>query len=318
MAKRIDFRILFDRLSHISFDLGTLKKYIWCFHLLIIFLVAKSASDILISYVGEKIGTSVPGTSITAKPSVDIEPPPPPEFKTFNIITRRNIFNPNAPEEDLIEQLREGKMGLDEAGAIPSTQPFDLIGTIILSETSRSVAAIKNREKNEVESYQSGDLLTSALRVYKINPHKVYFQNLDSGQLEYIELREEESTLAMAQTYEPVSGGIREMGGGQFIIDRGALEATLANPNEILTHARAVPNIVDGKIQGFKIFSIKPGSVYEQLGVRNGDTVKRINGVDLDSPAKALEFYGIIASASEISLDIDREGQKLSYTYTIR
>ena len=157
-------------------------------------------------------------------------------------------------------------------------------------------------------------------KVYRVNPFKVYLQNINTGQLEYIEIKEEapEEKFAIGLPSESIGEGVRELSPGRFIIDRGALDSTLSNPNEILTHARAVPNIVGGKIQGFRIFSIRPGSVYEKLGIKNGDTVLRINGIDLDSPAKALEFYGAISSASEIALDIERDGQKFSYNYSIQ
>lgn len=311
--------MLLDRLSHISFDVGLIKKYVWIFHLFIIALIAKSASDLLISYVDQKIET--PLLQKISKESTLVPPLlAPPELKEFNIITQRNIFNPSAPEEDLIGQLKDNRLALDEAGATPTTLPFELVGTIILSDAARSVAAIKNKEKNEVESYQVGDPLFQLARVYRINPFKVYLQNLNTGQLEYVEIKEEmgEEKFTMGLPSESVSGGVRELTPGRFVIDRNALESTLANPNEILTHARAVPNIVGGKIQGFRIFSIRPGSVYEKLGIKNGDTVLRINGVDLDSPAKALEFYGAISSASEIALDIERDGQKFSYNYSIK
>lgn len=319
--KLIDIRLLLDRLSQLSFDLSTVKKYSFLIHLFIIFLFAKSVSDIVVSYVDhhvEPIKKLPPRTA-------PLRPPRPPKIEAvnineFNAITRRNIFNPNAKEEDLVAELiKEGKGVLDEAGALPTSLPFELVGTIILSDPKRSIAAIKNRQDNLIESYQVNDFIGQQARIFKVDAEKVYFQNIQTGALEVIALKEDKtSTPSAFGPVADVGSGIRQTSEDRFMIDRGALETSIANPSEILTQARAVPNIVDGKIKGFSIFSIKPGSVYEKLGIRNGDIIMRVNGVDLDSPAKALEFYGTIASASEITLDFERMGSKKTVTYTVR
>lgn len=320
--KFIDIRLLLDRLSQLSFDLSTVKKYSFFIHLFIIFLFAKSISDIVVSYVDHRIE---PSLIKKERPRIAPLRPPRPKAEAvsineFNAITRRNIFNPNAKEEDLVaELLREGKGLLDESGALTTSLPFELVGTIILSDPKRSIAAIKNKQDNLIESYQVNDMIGQQAKIFKVDAEKVYFQNIQTGAIEFIALKEDKISTATA--FGPVAdvgSGIRQASEDRFVIDRGALETSIANPSEILTQARAVPNIVDGKIKGFSIFSIKPGSVYEKLGIRNGDIIMRVNGVDLDSPAKALEFYGTIASASEITLDLERGGSKKTVNYTVR
>ncbi|MBI2645999.1 MAG: hypothetical protein HYW85_03060 [Deltaproteobacteria bacterium] len=321
MAPKLDFRLFLDRLSHISWDFTTIQKYAWILHLFIVFLVAKSASNIAVNFLDQKI------QGPTKKEATHLIQPTPtapkivyPTKEQLNVITKRNIFNPKAPEEDVFTSERAKGAGLDEAGAIPTSLPLELVGTIILSDPRRSVAAIKDKGLNQTESYQIGDLIGKRAKVFKVESHKVYFQNVDSGIFEFVEIREESKSLSSAPSgpSADLGTGIRQAGEGRFVIDRGALESSLANPNEILTQARAVPNIVDGKIKGFRIFSIKPGSIYEKLGIHNGDVILRVNGIELDSPAKALEFYGAISSASDISLDVDRNGQLMSNNYTIK
>ncbi len=318
--KMIDIRLFLDRISQTSFDISTIKKYSFFIHLFIIFLLAKSVSDIVVSYVDHRIEPR-----IMKYEAPRLKPPPLPKERAvslneFNAITRRNIFNPNAKEEDLISEiLKETKGLLDEGGALPTSLPLELIGTIILSDPKRSVAAIKNTKDNLTESYQADDLIGGQAKIFKVEAERVYFQNIQTGALEFIALKEDKTLLPSG--FAPVADagtGIRQTSEDRFVIDRGALETSIANPSEILTQARAVPNIVDGKIKGFSIFSIKPGSVYEKLGIKNGDIIMRVNGTDLDSPAKALEFYGAISSASEITLDIERGGQKKTVTYNVK
>ncbi len=321
MAPKLDIRLLMDRLSHLSFDLQTFQKYAWMVHLLIIFLLAKSVSNIFVHYLDHRIQEPVTQAP-SQRPTLPVLTQPAyPAREEFKNITRRNIFNPNAKEEEIATPIAKGTGVLDEAGAVPSTLPLELVGTIILTDPKRSVSAIKDKGQNRVESYQVGDVILGKAKVFKIEAAKVYFQNTDTGGLEFIQSKvDEKSTGSGFATAAPtdIGGGIRQMGEDRFIIDRGALEASLANPNDILTQARAVPNVVDGRIQGFRIFSIRPGSIYEKLGIRNGDVILAVNGIALDSPAKALEFYGAISSASEINLDTEREGLKHSKTYVIK
>ena len=323
MIPKLDFRLFLDRLTHISWDFTTLQKYVWMLHLFIIFLVAKSASNIAVNFLDQKI--QAPAKKEKAHVIQPLPKTPTiiyPTKEQLNVITKRNIFNPKAPEEEVFITERAKGAGLDEAGAIPTSLPLELVGTIILSDPKRSVAAIKDKGLGQTESYQVGDLIDKRAKVFKVERYKVYFQNVDSGTFEFVEIREDTKVLsATSSTGGPgadVGSGVRQAGEGRFVIDRGALESSLANPNEILTQARAVPNIVDGKIKGFRIFSIKPGSIYEKLGIHNGDVILRVNGIELDSPAKALEFYGAISSASDISLDLDRNGQLMSNNYSIK
>ncbi|MBI3019088.1 MAG: hypothetical protein HYY61_04275, partial [Deltaproteobacteria bacterium] len=322
MAPKLDFRLFLDRLSHISWDFTTIQKYAWILHLFIIFLIAKSASNIAVNFLDQKIqGPTKKERAHVIQPVAAVPKIIYPTKEQLNVITKRNIFNPKAPEEDAFITEHAKGAGLDEAGAIPTSLPLELVGTIILSDPKRSVAAIKDKGMNQTESYQVGDIIVKKAKVFKVEPYKVYFQNVESGTFEFVEIREESKGLTSATPSGPsvdMGAGIRQAGEGRFVIDRGALESSLANPNEILTQARAVPNVVDGKIKGFRIFSIRPGSIYEKLGILSGDVILRVNGIELDSPAKALEFYGAISSASDISLDMDRNGQLISNNYTIK
>ena len=323
MAKKFDLRVLFDRLSQVSLDFATLQKYMWVLHLFIIFLFAKSASNLFVSYIDHKIQAPMEAAAKTEKKTVQAPVTQYPPSEEFKVIPKRNIFNPFAKEEEIAPTATDKPkgFGLDEAGAVASSLPFELVGTIILSNPAKSIAAILDKGQRQTESFQVGEVMGGKAKIYKIEAVRVYFENTDSSQLEFIEMKEDKT--AAISTFAPSAPdrgetGVRQAGENKFIIDRNAMETALSNPNEILTQARAVPNIVGGKIKGFRIFAIKPGSIYEKLGIKNGDIIERVNGVDMDSPAKALEFYGALTQASDITLDVVTNGQKQTYTYQIK
>ena len=92
----------------------------------------------------------------------------------------------------------------------------------------------------------------------------------------------------------------------------------MGNLSKVATQARIVPSFKNGKPNGFKLFSIKPGSLYTKIGLRNGDVVQRINGYDMDSPDKALEVYQKLQDSKSITVEIQRRGKPMTMSYTIQ
>jgi membrane-associated protease RseP (regulator of RpoE activity) len=81
------------------------------------------------------------------------------------------------------------------------------------------------------------------------------------------------------------------------------------NLNDIAMQARIVPAFRDGVAVGFKLFSIRPDSIYAELGIQNGDIVTSINDLDLNSPEKALEIYSKLKGARRFDIGIERGTQ---------
>jgi hypothetical protein len=105
---------------------------------------------------------------------------------------------------------------------------------------------------------------------------------------------------------------------GHCVLTRKLLDHLLADTSALATGARIVPSLHDGKPEGFKLYAMRPGSVYVRLGFENGDTVQTINGMDLSSPEKALEIYTKLRNATEVTVRIVRRGQPLTLQIEIR
>ena len=113
------------------------------------------------------------------------------------------------------------------------------------------------------------------------------------------------------------SGGVTQVSETQFNVRKGEVDKALGNLSEVATQARIVPNFKDGKANGFKMFSIQPGSIYSKIGLTNGDVIEKINGYVMDSPDKALELYQKLRDASSVSIDLNRRGQNMTLNYSI-
>lgn len=114
------------------------------------------------------------------------------------------------------------------------------------------------------------------------------------------------------------TGGVRKTGENAFLVDRREVEHAVANLNEVITQARAVPVLTDGKASGFKLFSIKKGSIFDKIGLSDGDVVQKVNDTELSDPSKAVGLLEEIQSMDQIRVNFLRGGKPRSHTYTIR
>jgi general secretion pathway protein C len=100
-------------------------------------------------------------------------------------------------------------------------------------------------------------------------------------------------------------------------VARTAAEAARGNIGEQLRSALIQPNLVNGKTDGFVIKRIQPGTLLLQMGLRHGDIIKRVNRMPLDTPEKALQIMQQLREARQITVDLERGGAALSFSYEI-
>ncbi|TGM96251.1 general secretion pathway protein GspC [Leptospira yasudae] len=110
-------------------------------------------------------------------------------------------------------------------------------------------------------------------------------------------------------------------GGGDTIrkvLSRQDVNRKLKDPTAIYKNARFGPALINGKISGYKIYSVAPDHIFYALGARNGDIIKRVNGMPLTETEKMLEIWGAVKTADKITVDVERGSQILTYEFIIR
>ncbi len=123
---------------------------------------------------------------------------------------------------------------------------------------------------------------------------------------------------ASPQTSQGMPFSVQRGSRNIFTINSEALRQAIENPREILTDARFVPNIVDGRQEGFIVKELKKGGIYESLGLEDGDILLRVNDFPITGPESALQAFTALKGMDRIELDIMRRGQRISMTYQIR
>jgi len=237
------------------------------------------------------------------------------DLSNYDVIITRNLFNSKneIPNDDVWDAEN-----MKYEAYKKSTLEVELIGTIVVNDASRSVAAIELKAEKKIDPFVVGDTLLSKAIVVNIARKKVILRNIVTGELEYIGMKEDEGEIKMQAQAGTESIGIKQLSSDHVLLDRNELNKALGNINELLTQARAVPNIENGVINGFKLFSVQPGSLYQKLGAQNGDIIKSVNGVDIKDPSTAMGLYQQLQSNNKLEFKIERNGAPKTMVVDIR
>jgi general secretion pathway protein C len=306
-----------------------LKKYFWVVNLLVIALCS--------GFAGRAASHLIEGAYLTGEdartPARRPQPYQAPKTRTkdADAIIKRNIFcSACAPIVTASSK--------NEAGGPQSNEPqktslqLELVSTMVCPDDDAwSMAILRDlstKEKDPAMFARGALVFHTGATVVRVLQRRVYLRN--AGRLEYVEM--DMSTPApaaapVAALNPPPSGPAdpsdvsdKEVHctGNSCTVERALVERMLNNTAALATAARFVPSIKDGKPNGFKLYAIRPSSIFGKIGLQNGDTLKAINGNEMSSPDKALEVYTKVRNASHLSVQVERRGENITLDYTIR
>ena len=102
------------------------------------------------------------------------------------------------------------------------------------------------------------------------------------------------------------------------VLDRSYVEQSMGDLPKLLSQARAVPYMVNGAMNGFRLDFIAPSSFYEKIGLKYGDVLQQVNGVDIRDPGTMLTLFQQLRNEKSVKLDVLRNNQRTAMTFDIR
>lgn len=279
-------------------------------NLLLLAMIAFFAARIASGLVAARL--AVPTARVAAAAPAQIASASVEPESAYAVIAERDVFNTVKGEH------------VERSGAAETFKRTDLNlklwGTALAAEPSASFAIIEDQAARRQALYRVGDTVLEVATLARVEWDRVILDR--DGAEEVLEIS---SARASGKDAAPAAGGaaagserIRKTADNKFVIDRRELEQTVANINEVFTQARAVPFFQDGKTVGFRVFAIKPGSVFEKIGLQNGDVINRVNGVELTDPTKAISLFTELQNEGHIAVDLQRNKQSKNFSYEIR
>lgn len=240
--------------------------------------------------------------------------PAKPPLASYAIVYTRDLFNSvKAPSQ------AEGAATI--AG---NTAPLRLWGTAV-DDTDRAFAIIEDLGTRTQGLYRKGDSVLPGAVLVEVHWDRVVIYR--NGRRETLTLPTTPPTsvplplvtAAAVPIADQEQNGVRQVAQDSFQIDRREVDRAMNNLNELFTQARAVPyNSPDGEAQGFRLFSIKPQSLVDRIGLKNGDVVQRVNGVEIADPSTAFGLLQELQGYSQVRVDVVRNHQPLTLSYEIQ
>ncbi|MDP2314451.1 MAG: type II secretion system protein GspC [Pseudomonadota bacterium] len=224
------------------------------------------------------------------------------------IIVRRNIFDSTA-----VYDPNSAKSG-DVAGECKSDSNVRLLATVVADPPTYSSALIATGGARDAKAdgYAIGDDVGGEGRITLIEQKKVC---LDGGTCICIGGDTARPALAAG---EPTEGGISK-DGETTVVEQSVIDEAMNNFEQLATQVRVVPHKgSDGAIDGYRLSAIRKGSLFEKLGIKNGDIVHGVNGQALTSTEGALSIYQTLRNERSFTFDITRRNQRQSLGFEVR
>ena len=225
----------------------------------------------------------------------------------------RPVLEPRREMSDYTSILERGLFG---EGKSPSSGPaveatnYKLIGTIEGESFSGAVL----EDSTGQAFYRMHQKLPDGAQLVMVKRDKVTLQRPDGSKADIVII--DDDKIVKAQT--PNSDLVKKVSDSKFMVDQREMLASTENMSQILTQARALPYMEQGKTVGFRISEITPNSIYEKIGLKNGDVIQKVNSQEVDDPAKFFQLYQGLRTEKFIVIDLIRNGARQTLNYEIR
>ncbi|OQY00812.1 MAG: hypothetical protein B6I26_05910 [Desulfobacteraceae bacterium 4572_130] len=104
----------------------------------------------------------------------------------------------------------------------------------------------------------------------------------------------------------------------KIILKRSFVNNAIGNMNNLVKQIKIKPYFSRGKPSGFLVSRIKRNSLFQKMGLKNGDVIIKIDGKEINSIDDALEIYHKINAISDINIELQRQGKTKEINYHVQ
>ncbi|MBW2636390.1 MAG: PDZ domain-containing protein [Deltaproteobacteria bacterium] len=224
-----------------------------------------------------------------------------PSLNSYKVVSERNLFGTKGKEvkeRDInLENLEETELNLALRGTVVRGGELDY-------------AVIKEKDKRKQGLFRVGDEVAGA-EISRIMRGKVVLSVDGRDEILIMEESGAKSTGRELAAATPVAKS-------SINVTKEEIDSALEDMSKILTQARVRPYFSEGQADGFMISRIKKGSIFQKMGIRNGDIIQGVNNDPIKSPDDMLELYKGLKSGSQINLNIKRRGKEETLEYVFQ
>ena len=222
-------------------------------------------------------------------------------LNAYRVISDRNLFGSIDRSGEKIQihvdDLEPTKLGLTLLGTVFDTKGLDF-------------AVIEEKNKKKQGLFREGDVVASAT-IIRIMRGMVVLRV--DGRDEILKMEEDDP--GKTGNKKQISGfsgkGVKNV----IKVKKTDMDNAFKNMGEMLAQVRIRPHFSSGKPDGFMVSRIKRGSIFHEMGLKNGDVIQGVNSQPMTSADDMLKLYNGLKSGSTINLNIKRKGRQEELKY---
>ncbi|MCP4903932.1 MAG: hypothetical protein GY910_03045 [bacterium] len=281
-------------------------------------VVLLGASCYLVANVVTEIGAEALEPSAVRQAPTRAESASPATAIAPSVILARNLFGAQlAGDTQLAEVVSPSDVPLTA-----TKLPLRLLGTAASTNEGRSRAAIENEKTRKHLVVAVGDRLEghNRVKVTAIERTRVILDN--AGHPEELVLDEDAPRAPKAKPKRNARQARRKpRAKANSLNDR--LKSLNGEDGQglsrILSSARIIPDYnEEGEMRGMKVDSIKADSVFEKVGLVNGDVITEVNGIVVDRLEATSAIFDEFATAEEVSVAAQRGSESVILSGSVR
>lgn len=284
--------------------------------------LANLALGILCCWLAAQIGLRLLDALLVPAPTPSVQPEsasseaPAPAAPDRSVIVSRNLFK--------VSTVADVPPPVSEEEELEATKlPLRLLGTAASPTETGSWAAVEDLETHKHQVVRVHDPLKSA-KVVRIERRRIVLEN--GTRREELALEDEQpaggvvrASFVPPPVSQDLAGRVQKLADNRFAVSRDEVQQAARNPATLFQQARILPKYENGQMVGVQLNAIKPGSMFEQVGLRSGDTITSFNGVTIDNPEASASLLQELGSARRFDVGVKRaDGSEDQITYEFR
>jgi general secretion pathway protein C len=295
-------------------------------HIRKVFFISKLALTVVLGYAAVRtlmilqypgdafVPSSASGSENISEP--ELTNPTDVSVRDYSAIVERNIFGGSGSSLDANESLWDANTGTSLRSA------EEELGLLLLGTVSGSPAVaralIKDTKTDKVGLYKTGDAIAAAF-IEAIQSDAVTLRY--EGQRRVLRLRTTSDPSANSNRL-PFSQSTKEAKEAV-----GAVSPAMQFPNEQregmgqiedwLDRAVIAPYKVHDQIEGLRITGLENVPAAEDLGLKNGDVIRSVNGQQLTSKQHAYQVFKKAKTQPSINIELLRSGKTRQLSFAL-
>ncbi len=213
--------------------------------------------------------------------------------------------------------------------AVPTRLPLKLLGTMTSSDPGLSLATVYEDTTQHSRTVWTGSTIQGA-KVLAVERTRLLLSNKD--RVEFLEITpgsadprgaaspSPSAAPASSPATAPMAFGatLQQTGPDTYVIQRSDVENMRAHLKELAAQGERKQAFRGGHWLGIRVVSLSPDSIWERVGLKQGDILVTANGWSLGMPPHELRVFTMLKTIPRLDLDIERDGQIIRKTYILQ